>query len=131
MLSAAPCLASSYGSATPNALGTHLAASAGWLLLIVAVLLGLGKLIKRTETRRTISHSIVRTIDSHAIGPRERILIVEVGEKWLIVGATSTQLNLLQAIDRPAHSDAPIKQLGDKNNFALNLRSLLERYRAA
>jgi len=52
----------------------------------------------------------VRVVGGVHVGTRERVVIVEVRDKWLVLGVTGTNVNLLHTLDRPPegpHGGAP------------------------
>ena len=62
---------------------------------------------------------------SLSVGPRERVVLLEVAGQWLVIGVTSGQINSLLTL--PAQSINESESLiQDKAGFA---QSWLERYR--
>jgi flagellar protein FliO/FliZ len=82
------------------ALGVVLAAIAGaaWLMRRALPAMGGG--------------GTVRVVGGTMVGPRERVVVVEVGETWLVLGVTSTNVNALHAISRPPGATADAAQAG-------------------
>ncbi len=35
------------------------------------------------------------------VGPRERVVVVEVGDTWIVLGVTATHVNALHTLARP------------------------------
>ncbi|MBM3116203.1 flagellar biosynthetic protein FliO [Jeongeupia naejangsanensis] len=48
----------------------------------------------------------LRVVSGVMVGPKERVVIVEQGETWLVVGVTAQSVNLLHTLPRP--DDAPV-----------------------
>ncbi len=87
------------GSATPGAgslLQTILA-----LVLVLALLLGMAWVLKRFGPRGMMGASAnVRLVGALNIGGRERIMVVEVGDQWIVVGASPGRVNALATMPR-------------------------------
>lgn len=86
------------GSATPGAgslLQTILA-----LVLVLSLLLGLAWIMKRFGPRAMGASANVRLVGALNIGGRERIMVVEVGDQWIVVGASPGRVNALATMPR-------------------------------
>ncbi len=82
------------------ALGVVLAAIAGAAWLMRRALPAMG------------GSGTVRVVGGTMVGPRERVVVVEVGETWLVLGVTSTNVNALHAMARPPGAAAEAAQAG-------------------
>jgi flagellar protein FliO/FliZ len=87
--------ASSSSSSAGSLLQTTLA-----LAFVLALLVGLAWLLKRYGPKSMGSSSAVRLVGSLSVGTRERILVVEVGEQWIVVGASPGRMNALATMPR-------------------------------
>ncbi|NNG22618.1 flagellar biosynthetic protein FliO [Telluria aromaticivorans] len=87
------------GSATPGAgslLQTILA-----LVLVLALLLGMAWVLKRFGPRGMMGASAnLKLVGALNIGGRERIMVVEVGDQWIVVGASPGRVNALATMPR-------------------------------
>jgi len=45
---------------------------------------------------------LVKVVGGVMIGPKERVVVVEVGDTWLVLGVTAQQVNTLHTVPRPA-----------------------------
>jgi flagellar protein FliO/FliZ len=70
------------------------------LVLVLGVLLGLAWAIKRFGPRQLHGNARVKLVGALSLGGRERILVVEVGEQWIVVGAAPGQVNALSVMPR-------------------------------
>ncbi|WGG51677.1 flagellar biosynthetic protein FliO [Rugamonas sp. DEMB1] len=70
------------------------------LAFVLALLVGLAWLLKRYGPKSMGSSSAVRLVGSLSVGTRERILVVEVGEQWIVVGASPGRMNALATMPR-------------------------------
>jgi flagellar protein FliO/FliZ len=92
------------------------------LLFVLAIMLGLLWFLKRmgvgTGQRRGGFYKVLAT---SALGPREKIVLIEVGDTWLVLGMTSSSINTLHSM--PAGSIA----LNNMANPAVDFAKMLER----
>jgi len=98
------------------------------LLFVLAVLVGLAWLLKRFGPKHlTGSQRHIKLVDSLNLGARERILLLEVGEQWIVVSASAGRMNALTTLARQelppedSATDAPARP-----NFAAWLKQTIE-----
>lgn len=70
------------------------------LALVLAVLAALAYFLKRYGPRITGSSAHLRLVGSLSLGARERIVVVEVGDQWIVVGASPGRINALATMPR-------------------------------
>lgn len=103
----------------------HLLQTTLGLLFVLVLLMGLVWLLKRmgigNQQRRGGFYKVLAT---SALGPREKIVLVEIGDTWLVLGMTSNSINTLHSM--PAGSI----ELDDMQNPAVNFAKMLERMKA-
>lgn len=87
-------------SAAPSGVGSLLQ-----VLFALAVVLGLivaaAWLMRRFSLVPGGSGGQLRVVSGVMVGPRERVVIVEIQEHWLVLGVTHEQVNLLHTLDKP------------------------------
>jgi flagellar protein FliO/FliZ len=77
------------------------------LLFVLALMLGLAWFMKRFGPKHFGGgNSNVKLVGSLSVGTRERILVVEVGEQWIVVGASPGRMNALATMPRQESSEA-------------------------
>lgn len=70
-------------------------------LIIVLGLMGLAWwLMRRIGVNKSLSNINMRVIGGISVGSRERVIVVEVGEHWLILGVTPNQINTLATMPK-------------------------------
>jgi flagellar protein FliO/FliZ len=57
--------------------------------------------LKRAQTRMVSAQSHLRTIGVLPMGPRERIALIELDDKWVLVGITTHSIQTLTVMDKP------------------------------
>ena len=89
------------------------------LLFVIGLMLGLAWLTKRFGPKNFGGgNSNVKLVGSLSVGTRERILVVEVGEQWIVVGASPGRMNALATMPRQEHSEPPAQASLPTANFA-------------
>ena len=91
------------GSSAGNLVQTILA-----LCLVLALLGGLAWFLKRYGPKQMGGSANVRLVGALSLGGRERILVVEVGEQWIVVGAAPGRVNALATMARQ-EAAAPVQ----------------------
>jgi flagellar protein FliO/FliZ len=94
---ASPALAAE--TAAPSALSAMLQSFFA-LLLVLGVIAGAAWLLKRTQQLHTPSNSVLKNISALAVGPKERVVVVEVGDTWLVVGVAPGHVRTLHTLPR-------------------------------
>ena len=99
------------------------------LAVVLALVGGAAWLLKRSSGNRSTVPGLIRIMSAASIGPRERIVLVEVAGTWLVVGVAPGQVRALHAMPRSeadAVSDAPAPAPANAS-FAAWLRRVTER----
>ncbi|MGB5336508.1 MAG: flagellar biosynthetic protein FliO [Woeseiaceae bacterium] len=92
------------------------------MLFLVAVIVVLGWLYSRSRFVGSGNNDAINVVATRALGPKERLLIVEVADQQLLVGMTATAVQTLHVFDKPVaitKSPAPA-------GFAGRLRTALQ-----
>jgi flagellar protein FliO/FliZ len=72
----------------------------GALGLVLAVLFGALWLLRRLSGGRLASGSPFRTVGGIAVGSRERVVLLEIGEHWLVVGVAPGSVTGITTLPR-------------------------------
>lgn len=70
------------------------------LCFVLALLAALAWLAKRYGPRAAGGNANLRIVSALNLGGRERILVVEVADQWIVVGAAPGRVNLLTTMPR-------------------------------
>jgi flagellar protein FliO/FliZ len=102
------------------------------MVLVLGLIFLCAWLARRFGLPRFGGSSLVKVVGSAMVGQRERVVVVEVGETWLVLGVTASQVNALHSLPAqalPAASPAPAAALGSSARavdlFAQKLRESL------
>lgn len=75
------------------------------LLLVLACILVVAWLLKRSNGFHTAANGKMKVIAGLPLGTRERAVLIQVGDEQLLVGVTSQQVSLLHKLEQPLPVD--------------------------
>lgn len=105
--------------------GSFLQAFIG-LFIIVALLIATAWLARKLTGGRGFGQGGMRLIGGITIGPRERIILVEAGEHWLVIGIVPGQIRKLHTLPKGEFPEATLLPAGTPP-FADWLKRVIER----
>ncbi|MCA1322597.1 flagellar biosynthetic protein FliO [Herbaspirillum sp. alder98] len=74
------------------------------LIAVLAVMAAVAWLLKRVGLTRALSGtSAARVIGGVSVGTRERVMVIEVGDQWIVVGVAPGRVNALTTMPRQEH----------------------------
>jgi flagellar protein FliO/FliZ len=106
--------------------GTYLQATLA-LLLILGLLFGTAWLARKLSGSKGFGQGGLKIVGGVALGPRERIVLVEVGETWLIIGIVPGQIRTLHQLPKGAALDIEPTAGAAEAPFSQWLKSIKER----
>ena len=95
------------------------------LAVVVALLFATLWLLKRLAAPRGAAGSL-KIIGAAPVGPRERVVLVEVADKVLVLGVAPGQVTALHSLDAAELPRTPVAGAAPDNAFQARLRQLLE-----
>ncbi|KLV05866.1 flagellar assembly protein FliO [Photobacterium aquae] len=122
---AMPAAAGTTTTAVTNAPDLNIATSVASLMLVLVIIVVLAWLLKRMRLPGVQGGpgglKILRQI---AVGQRERIVLLQVGEEQMVVGITQHNISLLSKLDTPLQPD----ETEGGNDFAAHLGKLMGKH---
>lgn len=124
-------IASTAGAAEVGAGGTapDLGASAlqmvFGLLIVLGLLLGALWLLKRISQPQGTAAGLLRVVAGVAVGSRERVVILELGNSWLVLGVAPGRVSALAEIPRQEVPTSAATTTG--RDFPAWLKQMVER----
>lgn len=72
------------------------------LIIVLATIWGFAWLMRRFTAGQAGGVGALKVVGGVMVGPRERVVIVEVGDTWLLLGVAAGHVSLVHSLPRPA-----------------------------
>jgi len=85
----------------------------GLIQVVFALLLVLGAiglfawLLRRVGPGHSGASGLLKVVGGVMVGPRERLVLVEVGDTWLLLGVAASNVTLVHSMPRPPDAPTP------------------------
>ncbi|KTS78132.1 flagellar assembly protein FliO [Pseudomonas oryzihabitans] len=124
-LSVLPLTANAAEATSPGLdVGTQLGQLVLGLLLVIGLILGLAWLVRRVQQQGPRGQQAIKVISTQHLGPRERLVLIQVGQEQLLIGVAGGRITPLHNLREPV-------RLGDAEaatpEFAQRLLELISR----
>lgn len=96
------------------------------LVLIIALLFLLTWFLKRSGLAHQAANGHLKVLGGVSVGPKERVLLLQVGQEQILVGVTSAEITLLHMLSQPVNVDE-LKQENLASGFAQQLQAVIRR----
>ena len=93
------------------------------LLLVLGLIFFLAWLLRRVQNAAPAANQVIQVVGSRQVGPRDRLLLVQVGNEQILVGHTPGSLTTLHVMAEPV--TAPANARPATPEFAQRLMELL------
>ncbi|WP_028633460.1 flagellar biosynthetic protein FliO [Pseudomonas parafulva] len=117
---ATPALTS---AAPPGSLSGQLAQMVFGLLLVVGLIFLLAWLLRRVQGSAVKGGQVIEIVGSRAIGPRDRLLLVQVGKEQILIGHSPGSIETLHVLAEPVEVPQGARQATPE--FAQRLMELM------
>ncbi|HSJ80600.1 MAG TPA: flagellar biosynthetic protein FliO [Thiobacillus sp.] len=97
------------------------------LVAVLLLIAGTAWVAKRLGVTQGGASSLLRVVSSASVGTRERVVVVEVGESWLVVGVAPGSVNALMTLPKGDIQSATAPALS--GSFAARLQQMIEKRR--
>jgi len=101
------------------------------LIVVLGLIAALAWLLKRVTAQKSFAANTLRIISSASVGQRERVVLVEIGDTWLVLGVAPGNVRALHTLPKTelavamrGQSDNPVAQ---GNSFAEWLKKMAEK----
>jgi flagellar protein FliO/FliZ len=101
------CADASAQAAPAPSIGAGLLQMGLGLIGVLALLVGSLWLLKKLTAQRGGAAGLMRVVAATAVGGRERVVIVEVGSTWLVLGVAPGRVSALAEIPRQTLTEPP------------------------
>lgn len=99
----------------------------GALLLVLAVIIGGTWLLKRFALLPTVASGVIKVVAAAGVGQRERVVVVEIDQTWLVLGVAPGRVNKLHTMNKPAGDFAAKPDHPPVETFATQLNQSMEK----
>jgi flagellar protein FliO/FliZ len=97
------------------------------LLLVLAILGGLAWFLKKFGPRHQSGGAGLKVVGHLNIGGRERVMVIEVGDQWIVVGAAPGRVNALATMPKGEGAAMLSPHEPSSPNFADWLKKTIDR----
>jgi flagellar protein FliO/FliZ len=124
VLPALPAFAAEQATA-PASTGSLLQVALG-LVVVLALMAGAAWILKRMGMAGAGGTSVARVVGGVSVGNRERVVVVEVADQWIVVGVAPGRVNALSTLPRQ-EAPAATADTPDSKNFSAWLKQTIEK----
>ena len=103
---------------TPSLFGGLVQVILALLLVFGAIALSAWLLRRYGPTQLGASGSALRVLGGVMVGQRERLVLVEVNDTWLIVGVAPGRVNAVHSMPRPAQTEQQTQAMVQQPSFS-------------
>lgn len=108
---------------TPGVDGGDILSLGVSMLIVVAVIMVLGWLYSRSRVVGGGGSEVINVVATRALGPKERLLVIEIADQQLLVGMTASTVQTLHVFDKPV---CVAERAGNPVGFGSRLRTALQ-----
>lgn len=117
-------------SAPPPELGSSLLQMVLGLAVVLILMVASLWVIKRISGPRGAASALMRVVAGASVGSRERVVILEIGSTWLVLGVAPGRVNTLAEIPRQS-LPLPTEGATTQKDFAGWLKQVMDRRHGA
>jgi len=100
------------------------------LLVVLAMMAGAAWLLKRFGVAKAAGGGTVKIIGGVSVGHRERVMVIEVADQWIVVGVAPGCVNSLATMARQEIAVPSVSSSPAAANFASWLKQTIEKRNA-
>jgi flagellar protein FliO/FliZ len=97
------------------------------LVAVLGCMAGAAWMLRRFGLAKTASASAVKVVGGVSVGTRERVLVVEVADQWIVVGVAPGRVNALTTMPRQEGVALPEGTVPMAKNFSAWLKHTIEK----
>lgn len=110
-------------AAAPGSLSGQLAQMVFGLLLVIGLIFALAWLLRRMQGATPRGGQVIDIVGSRTIGPRDRLLLVQVGKEQILIGHSPGNIEALHVLAEPV--EVPASARPATPEFAQRLLELM------
>jgi flagellar protein FliO/FliZ len=98
--------------------------------LVLAAIAAFAWMLRRLTPGAIGTHGWLRVVGGAMVGPKERVVLVEIGDTWLVLGVAASSVNLLHTLPKPPASEGQAAEAGAPRFSNALLQALARRRRS-
>jgi flagellar protein FliO/FliZ len=95
--------------------------------LVLAAIAAFAWFLRRLTPGSIATRGLLRIVGGAMVGPKERVVLVEVGDTWLLLGVAASSVSLLHTLPKPAQSAASEQETAHPGFRSALLQALANR----
>jgi flagellar protein FliO/FliZ len=99
------------------------------LVVVLGLMAGSAWLLKRLGVAKAASGSTIKVVGGVSVGHRERVLVLEVADQWIVVGVAPGRVSSIANLPRQEQA-LPADNQPASSNFAVWLKQTIEKRNA-
>ena len=100
------------------------------LVIVLIAIAAAAWFLRRIGQIQSGAASAMKVLGGVAVGPRERLVLVEIGETWVVVGVAPGRVNHVHTMERPAHINAISPDVMNQPGFSSWLKQAMKKERS-
>ncbi len=101
------------------------------LLMVLAAIVLVAWMLKRMNLTQKGNINGLKIITSVAVGQRERVVVLEIADTWLVVGIAPNQIRTLHTLPKSTDVSEPVNDTTIKVPFNAWLKKMIEKRNAS
>jgi flagellar protein FliO/FliZ len=78
------------------------------LVLVLGAIAGFAWFMRRVAPGQGTAGGLLKVVGAVMVGPKERLVVVEMGDTWLLVGVAANGVNLVHSLPKPPGAPASV-----------------------
>lgn len=101
--------------------------TAGGLIVVVALILACAWVLRGSQRLGLRGNPLLRVVAAQALSTREKVVVVELGDTWLVLGVAPGQVSRLARLIKPEQTQTPPSDTSQSTAFPAWLERALQR----
>ena len=97
------------------------------LIIVVAVILLIGYGLRKLTSGSALSKRHIKVVGSAMVGTKERVVIIEIKDRWLVLGVGNGNVTKLDKLPKPEEVIEPESEIGLEGTFAQRFGHAIKR----
>lgn len=96
------------------------------LIVVLAAIIATAWLLRRLGVSQMRGNANMRVVGAVAVGPRERVILVEVRDTWLVLGVAPGRVNAVHQMPKPSDADTAAELAPPSADFKSRLKHFMQ-----